>query len=257
MSAIDLIPLPAVHPQIPNANTNTSARIVRKEGTGKISVPIKSYHDVLGSRPKYLRYNLWNPDSHFTPTVTDWSETVIPLPCPPLSEINDPIACKTIAENPSLFKIVSPINVDQFQELLSDHPNPSFVQSMCTGLREGFWPWADTHKDGYPSTYDAACPTPHDNKKAQFIRDQHDIELNKDRFSPSFGTDLLPGMYCMPVHAVPKPNSTDLRMVIDHSAGPFSLNSMINYSLVTRYPLDNMTHIGEMLLAHHRSMHQE
>jgi hypothetical protein len=240
-----------------NANTSTFAKTVRKQGTEKISVLNKPYHDVLGSRPKYLRYNLWNPDSQFSPTVADWSETAIPLPRPPLSEINDPIACRTIAENPNLFKIVTPINVDRFQQLLSDHPNPSFVKSVCTGLREGFWPWADTHKDGYPSTYDAARPTPHDEKKAQFIRDQRDVELSKGRFSEPFGTDLLPGMYCMPAHAVPKPNSSDLRMVTDHSAGPFSLNSMVDHSLVTGYPLDNMTHIGEMLLAHHRSMQQK
>ena len=34
-------------------------------------------------------------------------------------------------------------------------------------------------------------------------------------------------MYSMPVHAVPKPHSTDFRMVTDQSAGQFSLNSMI------------------------------
>jgi len=60
-------------------------------------------------------------------------------------------------------------------------------------------------------------------------------------------------MYCMPVHAVPKPNSSDLHMVTDHSASPFSLNSMVNHDLVTGYPLDNMTHLGEMLISHHFS----
>jgi hypothetical protein len=214
----------------------------------------KSYASVLGSRPKYLRYNLWNHDLHFNLTIAEWSQTAVPLPRPPISELNDPIACETISKNPSLFQIVTPINVDRFQELLNDHPNPLFVRSVCVGLREGFWPWANTLKEGYPTTYDAACPMPHDPKKANFIREQRDIEIRKGRFSASFGTDLLPGMYCMPAHAVPKPNSTDLHMVTDHSAGPFSLNSMIDHDLVTGYPLDNMTHTGEMLLAHHRSM---
>jgi hypothetical protein len=253
-SAIALIPPEVVHPPIQSASIGTSVRTAKREDMVRTNAPSKPYHQVLGCRPRYLRYNLWNPDSHFTPTIADWSENAIPLPRPPSSELNDPIACETISQNPELFKIVTPINVDRFQELLSDHPNPLFVQSVCAGLREGFWPWADTHKEGYPSTYDAARPTPHDQKKAQFIRDQRDVELQKGRFSTSFGTDLLPGMYCMPAHAVPKPNSTDLRMVTDHSAGPFSLNSMVDHSLVTGYPLDNMTHIGEMLLAHHRSM---
>ena len=60
--------------------------------------------------------------------------------------------------------------------------------------------------------------------------------------------ELLPGMYSMPIHAVLKPNSDDLHLVTDHSTGPFSLNSMIDHSQVTGFPLDNMCHLGEMLL---------
>ena len=52
----------------------------------------------------------------------------------------------------------------------------------------------------------------------------------------------------MPIHAVPKPNLDDLHLVTDHSAGPYSLNSMIDHSQVTGFPLDNMRHLGEMLL---------
>jgi len=151
-----------------------------------------------------------------------------------------------------LFKIITPINVDRFEELLSDHPNPLFVHSVCDGLREGFWPWADTLKDGYPSSYDGSRSTPDDIEKSNFIREQCKTEIQKGRFSESFGSELLPGMYCMPVHCVPKPGSTDLRMVTDHSAGQFSLNSMIDHNLVTGYPLDNLTHMGEMLLSYHR-----
>jgi hypothetical protein len=68
------------------------------------------------------------------------------------------------------------------------------------------------------------------------------------RFSYSFGRDLLPGMYSMPIHAVPKPHSTDHRLVTNHSAGQFALNSMIKHEDIAGYPLDNMTHLGEMLL---------
>jgi hypothetical protein len=199
-----------------------------------------------------LRYNLWSLSPQLTPTIAEWSETAIPLPRPPLSELANPIVSKTISENPSLFKIVTPINVDRFEELLFDHPNREFVNSVCSGLREGFWPWADTLKDGYPVMHDGSRPTPEDTDKATFIRNQCNIEIEKDRFSSSFGTDLLPGMYSMPVHAVPKPGSSDLRMVTDHSAGTFSLNSMIDHNSVTGYPLDNMIHMGEMLLSYRR-----
>ena len=58
-------------------------------------------------------------------------------------------------------------------------------------------------------------------------------------------------MFCMPIYAVPKPGSTDLRLVNDHSAGPYSLNSMIDHSLVTGYPLDNLHQLGNMLLSLH------
>jgi hypothetical protein len=103
------------------------------------------------------------------------------------------------------------------------------------------------HED-LPLTNDESRPKPHNEKHASFLHDQCLNEQQKGRYSSSFGADLLPGMYSMPIHAVPKPNSTDLRLVNDHSAGPFSLNSMIDQSRVTGFPLDNIRHLGEMLL---------
>jgi hypothetical protein len=116
------------------------------------------------------------------------------------------------------------------------------------GLREGFWPWADTLRDGFPVTHNESRPSPTNEEHATFLCDQCLKECNKDRFSSSFGLDLLPGMYSMPIHAVFKPHSTDLRLVTDHSAGPFSLNNMIDHSQVTGFPLDNVLYLGEMLL---------
>jgi len=254
-SATGLIPPSVVLPQTPTVGIATSASPARRAATGKTSVQNRTYQESLGSRPKYLRYNLWNIDTPPTPTIAEWSETALPLPHPPLSETLNPVALQTIVDNPSLFRIVTPINVDRFQELLSDHPNPLFVTSVCAGLREGFWPWADTLKDGYPSSFDGARPTPSDACKAAFIREQRDIEIAKGRFSTVFGRELLPAMYSMPAHAVPKPNSSDLRMVTDHSAGPYSLNSMIDHDKVTGFPLDNMTHLGEMLISYFHHSH--
>jgi hypothetical protein len=100
----------------------------------------------------------------------------------------------------------------------------------------------------YPDTLDESLGDPKNKKESDFICEQRDKELSAGRFSESFGEDLLPGMYSMPIHAVPKPHSTDLRLVTNHSAGNYSLNSMIKREDIAGFPLDNMTHLGEMLL---------
>ncbi|PPQ96749.1 hypothetical protein CVT26_010234 [Gymnopilus dilepis] len=239
-----------------NAVTSTSVDPVDSVGTDSISAPLasKPWREVFGTRPKFLRHNLWpdpgpTEEPYLSPTVADWSEFATPLPRPPAHVLADPVATKTISGNPDLFKIVTPIDVDAFERLLAHHPNPEFVSSVCSGLREGFWPWADTTLPDYPLTVDLA-KTPKDTREANFIREQCHIEVSKGRFSDSFGPDLLPGMYCMPVHAVPKTraNTSELRMVTDHSTGKFSLNSMIDHNCVTGFPLDNLCHFGEMLL---------
>jgi hypothetical protein len=46
----------------------------------------------------------------------------------------------------------------------------------------------------------------------------------------------------MPFYTVPKPHSTDLRLVTDQSHGEFSPNSMIPRHKVTGFPLDNLVH---------------
>lgn len=96
--------------------------------------------------------------------------------------------------------------------------------------------------------HDASLPLPSDPMKVDFLWQQCDIEIEKGCFSAAFGPDLLPGIYSMPIHAVPKPNSDDLRMVTDQSAGNFSLNSMIPREDIRGYPLDNMKRLGDILL---------
>lgn len=169
----------------------------------------------------------------------------------PITEFTNYGARKTISEHPELFQVQTPINVNVFESLLKDHPNPLFVKSVCTGLREGFWPWADSLSDTFPTMHDESCPMPTDEKQANFIWEQCLKEWQKGYFSESFGTELLPGMYVMPIYAVPKPHFEDLCLVTDHSAGVFSLNKMIDHSQVMGFPLDNMHHLSEMLFDIH------
>jgi len=92
-----------------------------------------------------------------------------------------------------------------------------------------------------------------DSEKAQFFQHRLEVEQHHGRFSASLGTSLLPGMYCMPMYAVPKPGSTELHLVVNHSAGAFSLNSMIHHNSVTGFPLNNLVHLGEMLIQEHNA----
>jgi len=213
-----------------------------------------------GMHPKYLRYNVWEARDEgeeddvqveSLQCLADWTERAKPLPSVPVTEFHNAVAMHTIDSHPDLFKIVTPINVDRFEALLASHPNRPFVESVCRGLREGFWPWADTHQGEYPSTVDEALDTPQNGPEADFLRVQRDLERQAGRFSGSFGRDLLPGMHASPVHAVPKPHSDKLRMVINQSAGLFSPNSMIKREDVRGFPLDNMTHLGEGLIRRH------
>ena len=154
----------------------------------------------------------------------------------------------TLKSQPDLFDVSTPINVDNFERLLVRHPNPLFVKSVMNGLRYGFWPWADTQIGIYPDISDESLDDPADPDKLKFICEQRDKEIKMGRFSCAFGPELLPGMYSMPIHVVPKPHSTDFRLVTNHSAGHWSLNSMIKRDDIAGFPLDNMTHLGEMLL---------
>ncbi|KAG1723384.1 hypothetical protein EDD22DRAFT_745547, partial [Suillus occidentalis] len=166
-----------------------------------------------------------------------------PLPPPGSHDFSD-VALKSLNARPDLFAIVTPVNIDKFRELLQEHPNRPFVESVLDGLHEGFWPCADTAMDGYPLTWDNSYRPLKNEEHRAFVQEQVDEEVRLGRFSPPFGPDLLAGMYSTPVHVVPKPNSTKLRLVVDHSAGEFSLNSMINLDDSSGVKLDGMRSLG-------------
>jgi hypothetical protein len=202
----------------------------------------------LGKTPRYLRHNVYRDDGLRTRTCAEWTEVARPLASIPTTEFNNVVANETIGQHGDLFQITTPIKVDVLERLLVRHPNPLFVQSVLNGFRNGFWPWADTHIGDYPETLDESLGDPANPDELRFLCSQRDKEITLGRFSQSFGTELLPGMYSMPIHVVPKPRSDDFRLVTNQSAGPYSLNSMIDRADIAGYPLDNMTHLGEMLL---------
>ena len=136
-----------------------------------------------GMHPKYLQYNLWSSeeDTNFgnsspPPCPADWTEYAKLLPAVPEKELANAGAMKTIRKNPDLFKIVTPINMDRFEDLLRSHPNHPFIKSVCRGLREGFWPWADTQHNTYPRIVDESLGMPQKEEEREFLRKQRDHE---------------------------------------------------------------------------------
>ena len=118
---------------ITTASTGTSAKPAANRDTQRGNVR-KGPSEIYGLQPKYLRHNLWDDTSFLSPTTADWSERAVPLVLPSAAEISNPISAKTVAANPHLFKVLTPIKVDVFEALLKDHPNPAFVHSVCLGL---------------------------------------------------------------------------------------------------------------------------
>ena len=177
----------------------------------------------VNDRPRRFRGFLWNQHdtSFLTPSATT-SETLRPLPHPPQGS---DLAWRTIHENPDLFQITTPIDVNRLEFLLINHPNRPLVSSVLDGFRNGFWPFAE-EDENFPDTWDAGNP-PLDSRAKEFVSQYALEEELLGRYSRPFGPDLLPGLYSMPIHAVPKANTDKLRLVNNHSASDFSLNNMI------------------------------
>jgi hypothetical protein len=79
------------------------------------------------------------------------------------------------------------------------------------------------------------------------------MEIAARRYSESFGMDLLPGMYSTLIHAVPKPHSVRLRLVNDHSTGPYSLNLMIVREDIVGAKMDLIADLTTALLQYRRT----
>jgi hypothetical protein len=230
-------------------SATSAERVITKEG----SVDLQSL-ELATKRPRYMERSVWT-DIDSSPSFSPTAACTLsdgPLPRPSLQEFSNLDAMRTIRDNPHLFKIVTPIDICRFEKLLETHPTKPFVQSVCISLREGFWPWANTQKEEYPTTWDFSERPPKTEQEAVFLRDQRDIEISAGRYSESFGTQLLPGMYSTPIHAVPKPRSEKLRLVNDHSAGPFSLNSMIAREDVVGARMDSISDLIGALLKYRK-----
>lgn len=198
-----------------------------------------------------MRGLIWDNFDQSLSSVITLSEIAPPVPEPPRNEFLNLAALNTIVKRPDLFKIVTPIRVERFATLLQKHPNQSLVLSVCRALRDGFWPWAITNDAHYPETWDYSRREIREEHQRVFLRNQRDEEIKLGQYSQSFGTDLLPGMYSMPIGTAPKPHTDGLRLVNDLSAGEFSLNSMIPRGEAS-VQLDGIQPLAAAIRAAHR-----
>ena len=117
---------------------------------------------------------------------------------------------------------------------------------VITGLTEGFWPWAEP-QEGYPVTHCKAQHPPRNDRERDFLLEQREKEIKARRFSKLF-LELLPGMNIVPVHTIPKPVDK-LRLIVDHSAGSCSINSMIDQDSISGVKLDGIKTLGDSIRA--------
>jgi hypothetical protein len=189
---------------------------------------------------------MWEQDEPERISTAVASVFAPPVPVPPSAEHENQTAQETLRAFPHLFGITTPIQVNRFENLLTSHPNQPFVVSVVRSLREGFWPWASTVDSGRPEIVDNSKRTVTDKAHLAFMREQRDLEITLGRFSPSFAT-LQPGMTCVPLWVVPKRDSDNLRLIVDHSAGNYSPNSYIPGSEGCVH-LDNLHQLGTALI---------
>jgi len=85
-------------------NVTQKQSITRSQSPNPYEPPFKCPHHRQGL--------IWSPtDATFSPTAHS-SEYAEPVPSPPLNEISNIDAARTIAWRPDLFRIVTPIIVD-------------------------------------------------------------------------------------------------------------------------------------------------
>ena len=91
--------------------------------------------------------------------------------------------------------------------------------SLCWGLHEGFWPFANTHYGEWPLIWDNSQCTPKTSDEAIFLQEQIDKEVQLGCYFRA----LWPWFAARNVQhahpAVPKPGSSKVCLITDHSTG--------------------------------------
>ena len=121
----------------PNAVTGTCA-LTAVESTHEWNVRRKIETSDQYMHPKFTCDLLWGEIEDDISPAACYSLTAELLPRPPQSELQNIAANQTISEHPELCKVICRIDTVKLNELLHNHPNQPFIQSVIVGLTEGF-----------------------------------------------------------------------------------------------------------------------
>ena len=121
--------------------------------------------------------------------------------------------------------------------------------SVCHSLQHGFWPHAHTCHEEYLVMWDNLHRPIKSKAECVFLEVQIDKEVAAEHYSEDFSPNLLPGMYCSPIHTIPKPGTDTLQLINNQSNGAFSPNSMLSHDNVARMCMDSIKSLGASLRA--------
>ncbi|KAF5368147.1 hypothetical protein D9615_010186 [Tricholomella constricta] len=170
------------------------------------------------SAPRFRRGYVWSDSSsphseNISPSAL-YTETAPPLPMPPSHLLDDPDIKRSLLAMEHHIKVETPFDVDKFESMLHDHPNQPFVESVVTGLREGFWPFDEG--DWKAEVADKMDNYSVEDLDLKAIRNFRDKEMKAGRWSEALETtELLAGMKLSPMFVVWQNGKG--RVITDHS----------------------------------------
>ena len=199
------------------------------------TLPLAAFHATPA--PRHLRGLAWTDSvDRFECPSLEATYTMPPLPRPPHSEYTLR-NMKALAAHPDLFKIVTPVNVDALESILSTHPNRPLVKSVLDGFRFGFWPGSvGVEPDDSPpidnyGSYD---------KDPDWVDSYRDSEMAAGRWSAGFAS-LDAAMVVSPLGLVERKRTSKLRLTTDQTASGLN-DSIDRASARVRY--DNLRDLG-------------
>ena len=214
-----------------------------REGPRSINSGLKQRLDTpLIDVPCFRQHYVWSnsTNKHLSPAAL-YTESAPPLPSPPSHLLQDQKIQVSLLAMKDHIKVETPFNVNKLESMLTDHPNQPFVQSVMTGLREGFWPLNDGEwKVELKEVIDNYSTDEGDLDTICNFRDKGRSAGHwSDELSDS---ELLPGMKMSPMFVVWQNGKA--HVVTDHSGS--GINDGIPKSKA-KVPYDDMHPFGQSL----------